>query len=248
MPISSILLKVVSAAVFLTAMTLVANAEDSQISPESEALYFKALPFLDKIDQNNNDFFTKYKLSKVPINPTAEEQKQRREILRSYLKEGMPSLVESANQNNPVAQARLAWVSSLFDPYAQANEKVCGLLKSSLRRGFSPAALQMNTYCFEYIKTDEFRSLVDALPLYEKQYEKYFPYPAFTLCDHNRNAKIAEATIVLRDEKQILANLYMSMAILMIQGHPQDRITYLKTAAQYGCNMAIESLKTLTSK
>lgn len=233
------------ALIFLLFSTVGANAESFKITPESEALYFKALPYLDEIDKVDNDFFKKYAQRSAETKPSEDQKKQYRERLTSLLNKGIPLLKQSADEGNPAAQYRLAWISSRFEPRAQVVDKICTLLKSSLSHGFSPAGTQMLMYCFDDIKTAEFRSLIDALPNDESPLSKYYPQSTImAICDMFHGVRIGDSIVSL-DEKDIRANLYMSVATQMSrQGLEQERLRYLQKAAQYGCNGAIERLRT----
>ncbi|MGX0890968.1 TPR repeat protein [Pseudomonas sp. ADAK2 TE3594] len=235
------------ALVFLVFCTASANAENFKVSPKSEALYFKALPYLEEIDKEDNEFFKKHHQRAAEVKPSEEQKKQYRERLQSLLNEGIPLIKQSADEGNPAAQYRLAWISSRFDPRDQVANKVCALLKTSLSHGFTPAGLQMISYCFDYVETAEFRSLIDALPNAENLYGKYYPQPTMLpSCDRLHGSQDNDVIVSL-DEKGIRANLYMSVATQMSrQSLKQENLRYLQKAAQYGCNTAIERLKTST--
>ena len=127
-----------------------ANANNLSVSVESDALYFKALPYLEKIDEVNNDIFnTRNQLS---ANETFPDQKKKkyRDDMQALVKEGVPLLQRSAEAGNPAAQYRLALIMSTFESRDQTVENVCTLLRSSLSNGFTPAGLQMTYYCLLY--------------------------------------------------------------------------------------------------
>ena len=220
-----------------------ANENNLKISAESEALYFKALPYLEKIDEVQNDIFNiRNQLSANEKFPDQKKEQYRDEML-TLIKEGMPLLKRSAEEGNPAAQYRLALISSTFESRNQVAEKVCTLLRSSLSNGFTPAGLQMFFYCFDEVKTPEFRSLIDALPNNETLYSRYYPQPTMMpSCDSNSRSN--SNTIVSLDEKSFRANLYMSFATQMsTQNLRQEQLSFLNKAAEHGCARAIERLK-----
>ncbi len=233
------------ALIFLLFSTVGANAESFKITSESEALYFKALPYLDEIDKEDNDFFRKYGRRSSETKPSEDQKKQYRERLTSLLNKGIPLLKQSADEGNPAAQYRLAWISSRFEPREKVVDKICTLLKSSLSHGFAPAGTQMLMYCFDDVKTTEFRSLIDALPNDENSLRKYYPQSTImAICDMFHGVRDSDAIVSL-DEKDTRANLYMSLATQMSrQSLKQERLHYLQKAAQYGCKDAIERLRT----
>lgn len=220
-----------------------ANENNLKISVESEALYFKALPYLEKIDEVQNDIFNiRNQLSANEKIPDQKKEQYRDEML-TLIKEGIPLLERSAEEGNPAAQYRLALISSTFESRSQVAEKVCTLLRSSLSNGFTPAGLQMFFYCFDEVKTPEFRSLIDALPNNETLYSRYYPQPTMMpSCDSNSRSN--SNTIVSLDEKSFRANLYMSFATQMsTQNLRQEQLSFLNKAAEHGCARAIERLK-----
>lgn len=230
------------ASVFLVTL---ANASNLKISGESESLYFKALPYLEKIDElTNNLFNARDQLSnneKIP----AQKKQQYRDNVQALLKDGMPLLKRSAEDGNPAAQYRLALVSSAFESRDQVSEeKICTLLRSSLSNGFTPAGLQMFHYCSDEVKTPEFRSLIDALPKDATIYKKYFPQPTMLpTCDSTSDRR-SHSAIVSLDEKSFRANLYMSLSVQMSTPNlKQEQTSYLNKAAENGCGVAIMWLK-----
>ncbi|UPF01933.1 hypothetical protein MXB02_15140 [Pseudomonas mosselii] len=220
-----------------------ANANSLSISTESDALYFKALPYLEKIDETNNDIFNIQ--NQLSANETFPDQKKKqyRDDIQALVKEGVPLLQRSAEAGNPAAQYRLALIMSTFESRDQAVEYVCTLLRSSLSNGFTPAGLQMTYYCFDEVKTPEFRALIDALPENDTLYSKYYPQPTMMpSCDHVSHSR--SNTIVLLDEKSFRANLYMSFSTqLSTRNLRHEQLSYLNKAAEHGCARAIERLK-----
>lgn len=220
-----------------------ANESNLKVSAESEELYFKALPYLEKIDEAQNDMFTFRK--QLAVNEKISDQKKEyyRDEMLLLLKEGMPLLKRSAEEGNPAAQYRLALMLSTFESRDQVAGKVCALLQSSFSNGFTPAGLQMLFYCFDEVKTPGYRSLVDALPNDETLYGRYYPQPTMMpSCD--RNSRSDSKPIVLLDEKSFRANLYMSMATQMsTQNLKPEQLRFLNQAAEHGCVRAIERLK-----
>ncbi|WMN15126.1 hypothetical protein QL104_17300 [Pseudomonas piscis] len=230
------------ASVFLAAFAS-ANESDLKVSAESEMLYFKALPYLEKIDEIQNDMFTFRKQLAVSEKVPDQKKEQYRDEMLRLVNEGVPLLKRSAEEGNPAAQYRLALMLSTFESRDQVAEKVCTLLKSSFSNGFTPAGLQMLFYCFDEVKTPGYRSLIDALPNDETLYSRYYPQPTMMpSCD--RNSRSDSKPIVLLDEKSFRANLYMSMATQMLtQNLKQEQVRFMNKAAEHGCTRAIERLK-----
>jgi hypothetical protein len=228
-------------------ITTFANAETVKISTESEALYFQALPYLEKIDEAENELFSIRR--QLPANAKFPDQNKEQYLNKvlPLLKEGVPLLKHSADEGNPVARYRLAWVSSHFDPLDQVVDQVCSLLRSSLSQGFAPAGLQMIFYCFDEVETPGFQSLIDALPESEALYSKYYPLPAMMPSCNSGGASDTNGMVML-DDRGFRANLYMSFATQMSrQNLKQEQLRYLNKAAEYGCARAIERLKTKAS-
>ncbi|WP_440090342.1 hypothetical protein [Pseudomonas fragariae (ex Marin et al. 2024)] len=229
---------------FLACLTDFANAVPRDVSPGAEALYFKALPYLDEIDDLNNELFSlRHQLTNKEKLPEGKKEALKNKI-SSLLMEATPLLRRSSDEGNPAAQYRLAWLAIEFDPREQVVDQVCSLLKSSLTKGFAPAGLQMISYCFDDVKTAEFRSLIDALPEPSSPYSKYYPQPVLMpRCDSKR-ASNGENTIGSLDEKAVRADLYMSLSTQMsTQNLKQEQMRYLQKSAEYGCTRAIERLK-----
>ena len=228
---------------FLLLFTAFANAENVTPSLESEELYFKALPYLEQIDDVQNELINTR--NQLPANtPTPEQIKEQfKNKIQPLFETGIPLLQRSAAEGNPAAQYRLAWISSLFDPYEKVADQVCLLLRASLGQGFVPAGLQMINYCFDEAKTPEFRSLIDALPDSDARYSKYYPQPTMMPgCERNHASR--SNVIASLDDKGFRANLYMSVSTQMSrQNLKQEQLSYLKKAAEYGCVSAIERLK-----
>ncbi|WP_460093720.1 hypothetical protein [Pseudomonas sp. S2_B03] len=228
----------------LACLTGPANAVPLGVSPGAEALYFKALPYLDEIDDLNNELFSlQHQLLKNEKIPDGKKEALKNKI-SSLLVEATPLLRLSSDEGNPAAQYRLAWLAIEFDPREQVVGQVCSLLKSSLTKGFAPAGLQMISYCFNDVKTVEFRSLVDALPEPTGAYSKYYPQPVLLPKCDRKHASNRENAIDSLDEKAVRADLYMSLATQMwTQNLKQEQMRYLKKSAEYGCARAIERLK-----
>lgn len=220
-----------------------ANATPLNLSAEGEALYFKALPYLQRIDEVNNEIFAIR--HQLPAGEPFPQQKREhyRDEMQGLVKDAAPLVSRSAEEGNPAAQYRLAMLLSTFEPVGPSDEKVCGLLRASLSNGFTPAGLQMLAFCFEQVKTPEFRSLVDALPNDETLYGKYYPLPAtLPVCD--RRSRSRDPAMVSLDEKGFRANLYMSLATQLSAGPlEQERLRYLNKAAEYGCASAVQRSK-----
>lgn len=224
-------------------LVTLANANNLKISAESDALYFKALPYLEKIDEVNNDIFKIRNQLSANAKFPDQKKKQYRNEMQALIKDGVPLLQRSAEAGNPAAQYRLALILSTFESRDLTVDNVCTLLRSSLSNGFTPAGLQMTYYCFDEVKTPEFRVLIDALPENETLYSKYYPQPTMMpSCDHDSRSR--SNTIVLLDEKTFRANLYMSFATQMsTRNLRQEQLTYLNKAAEHGCARAIDRLK-----
>ncbi|GAB7532374.1 hypothetical protein PS3A_47890 [Pseudomonas sp. 3A(2025)] len=220
-----------------------ANATSLNLSAEGEALYFKALPYLQRIDEIDNEIFTIR--HQLPAGETFPQQKREyyRDKMQALVKHAAPLVSRSAEEGNPAAQYRLAMLLSTFEPLGPSDEKVCGLLRASLSNGFTPAGLQMLAFCFEQVKTPEFRSLVDALPNDETLYGKYYPQPTtLPICESKGRAR--GPAIVSLDEKGFRANLYMTLATqLSTPPLKQEKLRYLNKAAEYGCASAVQRLK-----
>ncbi|MEE4877309.1 hypothetical protein V2K16_08520 [Pseudomonas alliivorans] len=220
----------------------ITNANDHTLSSEGESLYFRALPFLQKIDELNNEIFTVRDTLSTNEKFPAQKREQAKTELQALLKEALPLLTRSAEELNPAAQYRLAVMISNFDSGQQAVDMVCTLLRASFSQGFTPAGLQMLSYCFDEVKTPEFQALIDALPDNETLYGKYYPQPTLMpSCD--KDSRSRRSPIVWIDEKSFRANLYMSYATQMSRkNHEQERLRYLKKAAEHGCDRAIDRL------
>lgn len=230
----SIFLKAFLATVCM--FSAITNAAELNLSAEGESLYFKVLPSLEKIDELNNEIFSvRDELSANEKFPDQKREEVKTE-LQGLLKEALPLLTRSAEELNPAAQYRLAVMVSNFESGQQAAEKVCTLLRSSFSQSFTPAGLQMLSYCFDEVKTPEFRALVDALPDNETLYGKYYPQPAMRpSCD--KGSRSRSNPIVWIDERSFRANFYMSYATQMSRKNDgQERLRYLKKAAEHGCN------------
>jgi hypothetical protein len=79
-----------SFSLFVLFFITLANANNLSVSVESDALYFKALPYLEKIDEVNNDIFnTRNQLS---ANETFPDQKKKkyRDDMQALVKEECP--------------------------------------------------------------------------------------------------------------------------------------------------------------
>lgn len=219
-----------------------ANAGTSSIQTDRDALYFKAVLLLDKIDEAT----ARYNEMRRNATPAQHFESERKEIttqVQSYLLAVVPLLQKSAEENNPVAQFRLGLLYSNYESRDQAVKQVCALYKASLSQGFAPAALGMTGYCFDDIEQAEFRSLVDALSDEENLYKQYFPQPAILFhCDTHRVERTAYKPM---DAEGFRANLYMKLATEMgSKNLRNDQHAYLVRAAKHGCGRAIERLKT----
>lgn len=227
----------------LLSFSTFAYAENVTHPLESEEFYFKALPYLKQIDDAQNELMNTR--NKLPAStPLSEQIKEKfRSEIKPLFEAGMPLLRRSAAEGNPAAQYRLAWISALFEPYEQAVDQVCPLLRASLSQGFTPAGVQMINYCLDEAKTPGFRSLIDALPDSDTLFSKYYPLPTLIPgCDRSRASE--NNVIALLDEKAFRANLYMSVSAEMSRQHlKQEQLAYLNKAAEYGCTRAIERLK-----
>lgn len=222
------------ASVFFVALV---NASNFKISEESEALYFKALPYFVKIDELTSKLYAAR--DQLPINerfPIQKKQQYKDEV-QALLKEGMPLLKRSAEEGNPAAQYRLAFMSS-SDLISE--EESCTLLRSSLSNGFTPAGLEMFFKCSDEVKTPGFRSLIEALPKNETIYKKYYPQPTMLpTCDIFIH-RPSNFTIVSLDERSFRANLYMRLSVQMSTPNlNQEQLRYLNRAADNGCAEAI---------
>lgn len=223
--------------------TASANERTLQNPNESEVLYFKTLPYLERVDEIINNIHNIR--NQLPANTDFPSQTKAhyKEEAALLIKQGVPFLKRSAEEGNPAAQYRLALMYSTFESHDQIAQKVCTLLKSSFSSGFTPAGLQMFSYCFDDVKAPDFRSLVDALPDDEDFYSKYYPQPTLMPTCNEYRRKDNDAITPL-DEKGLRANLYMSLADQKsTPSFREDKIKFLNKAAGYGCARAIEELK-----
>ncbi|MDD0968585.1 MULTISPECIES: hypothetical protein [Pseudomonas] len=222
------------ASVFSVAL---ASASNFKVSEEGEVLYFKALPYLEKVDELTSNLYIAR--DQLPINEKFPPQKkqQYKDEVQVLLKEGMPLLKRSAEAGNPAAQYRLAFMASSNQ---LSKEEACTLLKSSLSNGFTPAGLQMFFICSDETKTPGFRSLIEALPKNETIYKKYYPQPTMLpTCDIFSDRQ-SLFTIVSLDERNFRANLYMRLSAQMSPPNlKQEQLRYLNKAAENGCAEAI---------
>lgn len=229
------------ASVFFVAL---ASASNFKISEESEALYFKALPYLVKIDELTSNLYAAR--DQLPINEKfpAQKKQQYKDEVQALLKEGMPLLKRSAEDGNPAAQYRLVFMSSIVQ---LSEEENCNLLRSSLSNGFTPAGLQMFFECSDEFKTPGFRSLIEALPKNETIYKKYYPQPTMLpTCDIFSDRR-SHFTIVSLDERSFRANLYMRLSVQMSTPNlNEEQLRYLNKAAENGCAEAIMWLNAKT--
>lgn len=119
----------------MACFTDLANAVPLDVSPGNEALYFKALPYLNQIDDLNNELFNlQHQLSDKEKIPEGKKEALKNKI-SVLLTEATPLLRRSSDEGNPAAQYRLAWLAIEFDPREQVVDQVCSLLKSSLKKG-----------------------------------------------------------------------------------------------------------------
>ena len=230
-------------ALAFSAMT--ACAGPAVVSNEAQALYFKALPYLDSIDDEDNKLFNLRR--HLPEGETFPEQlkTEYKNTLRQLLNEAGPLIRRSADAGNPAAQHRLAALLAAFEPREDVVEHVCSLLKSSLKQGFAPAGLRMLSYCFEEVKTAEFRAMIDALPPEDTQYRQYYPQPVvMQICKRARGTE-GENALVRLDAKAVRAELYLSLSTQMAnQNLKTEQQRYRQKAADYGCARALQRLST----
>ncbi|MCI8210830.1 hypothetical protein AUC61_14940 [Pseudomonas sp. S25] len=94
--------------------TDLAIAVPIDVSPGAEALYFKALPYLNEIDDLNNELFNiRRQLSDKDKFPEEKKDALTKKI-RLLLAEATPLLKRSSDEGNPAAQYRLAWLAIGF--------------------------------------------------------------------------------------------------------------------------------------
>lgn len=220
-----------------------AGAGELIISGESDGLYLKSLPYLARIDEIKNDIFDERDQLSANDSFPADKKRRYMDELKKLVEEALPLLTRSAEQGHPAAQYRLALAIYTFGNREENTEYTCGLLKSSLSKGFTPAALQMTYSCTSDVTTPDFRALISALPNNEDRYVRYYPQPTMMpSCD--RGSRSQEKSIVPLDEKGFRANIYMALARQMSAlQHRQEQLAYLKKAAGYGCTEAINRLK-----
>lgn len=216
--------------IFLVAL---ANASNFKISEESEALYFKALPYLVKVDELTSNLYAAR--DQLPINEKfpAQKKQQYKDEVQALLKEGMPLLKRSADDGNPAAQYRLAFLSSSVQ---LSEEEACTLLRASLSNGFTPAGVEMFFKCSDEVKTPRFRSLIEALPKNETIYKKYYPQPTMLPTCYIFGVRPPMFTIISLDERSFRANLFMRLSVQMSTPNlKQEQLMYLNKAAENGC-------------
>jgi TPR repeat protein len=160
----------------------VSLADTSVIDPSSERLYQQAAPYLQDADKN---------LQAVELrSPNPEIQARNRALgvkASEQLKTAIPLLEQAAALEHPVAQYRLALIYLTYLPEV-SKEKACTLLKKSLSHGFSPPAVPIESFCYTYTDTPEYRSILQNMQPPTPTYESYFPQPAMNLACRREEA------------------------------------------------------------
>lgn len=217
-----------------TCFSLPAFAQPVPLLP-GEAEYRQAVPILDEIDRRMMELVN-------GRGPDGRMNEASRLAFVDYTQQHLPSantqLEAAIAAGNPAAEYRLAQLLSVLDGQARRAE-VCGLLKSSLKRGFTPAALQMRVSCLSDIDTPEYIAQVKALPEIPGPYARYYPQPSiFEYCSLPRQ----RPTVILQlDEPAFRANLYFAMRDVLVDAGTQDKnvkFAYQLKALEYGCPRA----------
>jgi hypothetical protein len=136
------------------------------------------VPILDEIDRRMMELAN-------GRGPDGRMNEASRLAFVDYTQQHLPSantLLEAAiAAGNPAAEYRLAQLLSVLDGQARRTE-MCELFKSSLKRGFTPAALQMRVSCLSDIDTPEYIA-GQGLAGNTRAYARYYPQPTlFEYC------------------------------------------------------------------
>jgi hypothetical protein len=166
----------VCGALFLSVMSDVCVAQEFHIDARSEALYQKALPYLQQAHS---------KLEAVPFNfPKANVEDKKRGLELSEeagrdIGSAIPLLEQASELGHPVAQYRLALIYYLFNySIDETRAKVCPLVQQSFAHGFAPSALIVSNACWDFPGEKDFNSNLKVVESNTAVYEKYYPQPA----------------------------------------------------------------------
>ncbi|WP_229632010.1 MULTISPECIES: hypothetical protein [Pseudomonas] len=175
-------------------------ADTSAIDPGSERLYQQAVPYLQDADKN---------LQAVDLRSANPEIQVRNRLLgakaREQLQTAIPLLEQAAFLEHPVAQYRLALVYLVYLPEIP-QEKACTLLKKSLSHGFAPPALPIESFCYTFTDTPEYRPILESMQTSAPRYESYFPQPAMNLACRREEA--SSAGFQWADSRDYQAEIY----------------------------------------
>ncbi|MDU9402916.1 hypothetical protein RTH46_10475 [Pseudomonas sp. zfem004] len=219
------------APLLLTCFSLQAYAQPIPLLP-GEAEYRQALPILDEIDRRMMELVNRRE-------PDGRMNEASRQAFVDYTQQHLPSanrLLEAAiAAGNPAAEYRLAQLLGVLDGQGQRAE-ICGLFKSSLKRGFTPAALQMRVNCLSDIDTPEYIAQVKALPEMPGPYARYYPQP--TILEYCSPARQRPTVVMQLDEPAFRANLYFAMRDVLVDAgakYKNVKFAYQLKALKYGC-------------
>ncbi|WP_374442431.1 hypothetical protein [Pseudomonas panipatensis] len=204
-----------------------AQAKDKPLPGDGD--YRKALPFLDKAAEQIAGMEKAREAGKSP----AEAAKPFSATLSKNLNQAIPLLNQAAAQKHPVAEYRLAQVLADFAQDAKSQQRACELLGDSLKQGFAPAALELETLCPEQAKRAQFLQQAEAAAR-SGRYAKYFPQPSHALgwCSAKREMTLNATLGGLRDYQ---ADIYL---MLSTKVPAAKRDGYRQRAAEKGCALA----------
>lgn len=218
----------------LLALTLLAGAAHAKDKPlPGDAEYRKALPFLAKANEQIAGMDKARAAGKSP----EEAAKPFRTALSRNLNQAIPLLDQAARQKHPVAEFRLAQLLADFVQDEKSQQRACELLGDSLKQGFAPAALDLETLCEAAAKAPSFARQAEAAAR-SARYAKYFPQPSHALgwCQAERPMSLLAPN---GDQRAYQAEVYMMLAG---KAPKAKRADYLKRAADKGCEQARTAL------
>lgn len=157
-------------------------ADFFEINPRGERFYQQALTHLQNADRE---------LDAITLKPSSVEVKTTNLSLgaeaSTQLKLAVPLLEQASGFEHPVAQYRLALIY-LTAP-GDYREKACSLLEKSLSHGFSPPAVEIASFCYEFSDKPEYEAALERVQANMPNYESYFPQPAMMLaCRHEESS------------------------------------------------------------
>lgn len=230
---------VVKAALPLLCLALLlATGAQAKEKPKAKPLpgdaeYRQALPYLDQARQQIAGMEKGREAGQDP----AAAAKPFRAALSSNLNQAIPLLDKAARQRHPVAELRLAQVLADFAQDEKSQKRVCELLGDSLKQGFAPAALEVETLCPDLARQSTFTRQAEAAAR-STRYAGYFPQPSHALgwCQAQRSMSLLAAVGSQRDYQ---ADLYFMLAGKAPQAKRQG---YLQQAGKLGCAQARQAL------